>query len=144
MWNSSIFGEQALFCSTLLLPMRVHGVCLLTERLNQFSGMNQGHMPTVSLPLTLSGFKRIWHMSHAIEQHRNPASVFYIGYNGTKCELKVDFCHPNPCVAGHFRQCISGPDGFYCECLPGWSGKTCQVTMEATGLTFLSPMISSP
>ena len=54
------------------------------------------------------------------------------GYSGDRCE-QIDRCAfgSNPCQNG--ATCINTRDGgFFCRCLPGYSGDTCQVKQILT------------
>ena len=41
---------------------------------------------------------------------------------GKQCEINVDECVSNPCQ--NDGTCIDDVNGYYCECITGFSGKT--------------------
>ncbi|KAL8590103.1 hypothetical protein ACOMHN_034334 [Nucella lapillus] len=46
------------------------------------------------------------------------------GYNGTNCEVVVDFCQALPCL--HGGTCQSGEQGYTCSCPQGFFGENCE------------------
>jgi len=46
------------------------------------------------------------------------------GFNGTDCEMVIDYCTSNPCQNG--ATCMRGINSFYCACAAGFSGPNCQ------------------
>ncbi|XP_061573968.1 von Willebrand factor D and EGF domain-containing protein [Cololabis saira] len=51
------------------------------------------------------------------------ACVCVDGFTGSRCEVDVDDCKPNPCRLG---RCVDGPNSFSCICPPGMTGRTCR------------------
>ncbi|XP_058503446.1 von Willebrand factor D and EGF domain-containing protein isoform X2 [Solea solea] len=49
------------------------------------------------------------------------------GFTGSRCEVNVDDCKPNPCRLG---RCIDGTDSFSCVCPPGMTGHTCREDID--------------
>jgi len=45
------------------------------------------------------------------------------GYTGQYCEIKRDYCLPNPCKNG--GECKNRLTDFICTCKPGYSGVDC-------------------
>ncbi|XP_038063463.1 protein crumbs-like isoform X2 [Patiria miniata] len=48
-----------------------------------------------------------------------------IGFNGTNCELEIDWCDSNPCQH-EGSNCTSTREGFNCSCGPGYKGTFCE------------------
>ena len=51
----------------------------------------------------------------------------YIFFLGAQCEINIDECEQNPCQHGI---CIDKINGYQCLCHPGFTGGTCNVTMN--------------
>ena len=55
------------------------------------------------------------------------------GLTGSRCEVDVDECVPNPCR--HDGECTESKDvinEFECSCTPQWTGKTCTQSISMT------------
>ncbi len=56
---------------------------------------------------------------------------------GTKCEIKINECDPNPCING--GKCIDGENKFLCNCGEFYEGVRCQTPIlqcNKVGVTF--------
>ncbi|XP_041958708.1 slit homolog 2 protein isoform X2 [Alosa sapidissima] len=49
---------------------------------------------------------------------------------GELCEEKLDFCAPELNSCQHESKCILTPQGFKCECTPGYVGEQCEVDFD--------------
>ncbi|XP_069576788.1 von Willebrand factor D and EGF domain-containing protein [Brachyistius frenatus] len=49
------------------------------------------------------------------------------GFGGSRCEVDVDDCKPNPCRLG---RCTDGRNSFSCVCPPGTTGRTCREDVD--------------
>ena len=45
-------------------------------------------------------------------------------FDGDFCELQINYCLDNPCEIG---DCVNTPDGYYCQCPPGFIGRRCNL-----------------
>ncbi|XP_033643609.1 protein crumbs-like isoform X1 [Asterias rubens] len=50
------------------------------------------------------------------------------GFNGTNCELEINWCDSNPCQ-NEGSNCTSTRETFVCVCGPGWEGTFCEVKL---------------
>lgn len=63
------------------------------------------------------------HIYH-IKKKTKPKTVIAALLNQTSSSLPADHaCISNPCANG--GTCREVPDGFECQCPPGWEGPTC-------------------
>ena len=46
------------------------------------------------------------------------------GFNGSLCEIDLNYCVSNPCING---TCILDGDGFYCNCSDEFEGGLCEI-----------------
>ncbi|XP_022085321.1 protein crumbs-like isoform X2 [Acanthaster planci] len=51
-----------------------------------------------------------------------------VGFNGTNCELKINWCDSNPCLH-EGSNCTSTTDTFLCSCGPGYTGTFCEIKL---------------
>ena len=49
------------------------------------------------------------------------------GYEGTRCEIDIDYCASDPCLNG--ATCLDLVEGYECQCPPGWEGTNCEFGM---------------
>ena len=50
-----------------------------------------------------------------------------VGYNGTRCEVNRDDCAGVACVHG---ACVDGADDYWCDCVPGYTGRLCDAEID--------------
>ncbi|XP_012505916.1 PREDICTED: protein crumbs homolog 1 isoform X2 [Propithecus coquereli] len=50
-----------------------------------------------------------------------------VGWSGTRCELSIDACFPDPCIHGN---CSGGASAYHCRCEPGYTGVNCEVDVD--------------
>ena len=55
-------------------------------------------------------------------------SIYFKGYTGTNCEIKMDNCASQPCQNN--ATCKSVADTFYCTCETGFTGRNCSVNVD--------------
>ena len=53
--------------------------------------------------------------------------------------VTTDHCQGAPCK--NQATCINGPDHFYCQCTPGWTGSTCTVDYDECRDTSISGVL---
>lgn len=56
---------------------------------------------------------------------------------GQNCEVKVNYCQPNPCF--NSGTCTAMSDGPSCQCLPEFSGLMCQLQTTPSSVTPPTP-----
>ena len=44
------------------------------------------------------------------------------GFSGTNCELYINDCNSNPCLNNGLCSPFNTPPGFFCICIPGYTG----------------------
>lgn len=44
------------------------------------------------------------------------------------CQVNINECESSPCMSG--SECYDLIDGFYCKCLPGYTGRTCSIDID--------------
>ena len=52
------------------------------------------------------------------------------GTTGTRCEQKIDWCNPQPCMNDGL--CINIISNYVCQCLPNYSGTQCEISLNWT------------
>ncbi|OQV23749.1 hypothetical protein BV898_02483 [Hypsibius exemplaris] len=63
--------------------------------------------------------------------HQNYICQCDLGFKGIDCELEVRECSNPLNICGNDGVCVATTQGFRCDCLPGFSGKFCQTTVQS-------------
>ena len=61
---------------------------------------------------------------------KNFQHVFLVFHRGSRCEIEVDYCTPNPCRHNSTCSNVKDTAAFKCNCTKGYTGATCEIDID--------------